>query len=172
MSYQTNKLFDRRANELSSYVAHKLGGFTLLELLMVIGIIAILAAAGFGVYGNFVENVQLEAAEKNIIFDLKNVRSRSMAGESELKWGIHFVGSTSTDYYELFSTPTDYSSASTTIEETVFLQSGTVFTSPSSGSTTDAIFNKITGTATSTSVTISSDGETKTINISSIGSVY
>ena len=143
-----------------------------MEILIVVGILAILAAMGFGIFRNFVKNVEFESVNKIIIADLKEARAKSISGEEGLKWGIHFVNSSS-DYYELFSTPTNYAGVSTTVKITTYLPTAIVFTAPSEASSTDVIFNRVSGAATSTNIIVSSsDGDNKTITITSNGNVY
>jgi len=143
--------------------------FTILELLIVIAIMAILGTAGVSVYRNYVKSVELESTAKVIISDLKSIRSKAMTGEDNLKWGIRFINSTN-DYYELFSTPTDYGGAS--VKTSTFLPKAVAFSTPGEGTNLDIIFSKISGTTNSTSVIISSEGKTRTINVTSQGNIF
>lgn len=146
-------------------------GFSLLELLLVVAILAIAAVMSVGYYRNYVKSVELESAAKLIAADLRTARSKAMLGDGSLKWGVNFVNS-STDYHELFSTPTDYQNASTSVQTTTYLLSGINFTVPPSASATNVIFNKITGAAASTSVTISFENNSQNINVSANGTIY
>ncbi|RJQ31009.1 hypothetical protein C4572_02995 [Candidatus Parcubacteria bacterium] len=76
------------------------------------------------------------------------------------------------DYYEFFSTPSDYNDAEKTITNNVYLPGGIYFTAPAD--TVDIIFGKITGaTAATTTVSISnSDGISKTVTVTPAGTVY
>lgn len=143
--------------------------FSLLEVLITIGVIAILSVIGTGYYRGFFKNVELDLAAKTITSDLRQARAKAMAGEDGLKWGIRFINSAS-DSYDLFSTATDY--ASGTVRTTTFLQGTVIFTSPVESGILDIIFEKITGTTSAITVTISSEGNTKTITITSQGNVY
>lgn len=146
-------------------------GFTLLEVLLVVAVLAILSVISFGAYSGFMRNAQLNAASESLVFDLKQAQSKSMSGEKGLKWGIHFVNSTN-DYYEIFSTPTDYNDAAKTIETTVYLPGPIFFVDPASSST--VVFDKIRGTIAAVfSVTLSGPGsQTKTINVAPVGNIY
>lgn len=147
-------------------------GFTLLEVLIVMGIVAILAAAGSGFYANYNKNVEIKSLSQTIIFDLKQAQAKSMDGVGGFKWGVHFVNPPSSpDYYEIFSTPTDYSDGAKVIDTTKYLSSGIVFSDPVTNSTKDIIFNKISGGTTASSVSLLSQNTMKIIYISSIGNI-
>lgn len=138
---------------------------------MVVALLAILAIFSFGNYRNFAKNAELDFTTKNIAYDLRNVRAKAMGGESRLSWGIHFVNN-SGDYYELFSTPTNYSDASKTIAITVYLRGSLYFSQPAASSTLDVIFTRISGTSTSSTVSVVSEGTAKNVNVTSLGNVY
>lgn len=146
-------------------------GFTLFELLLVIAIIAILATVGSGYYRNYVKSVEFDIAAKGIIFDLKNAQAKAMASEDNVKWGIHFVNG-SNDYYELFSTSTDYSDPLKLVKSVSYLPGTVIFTNPAEASNLDIIFNKVSGASSALSVTISFEGSSKTINVTAVGNIY
>lgn len=146
-------------------------GFSLLELLIVIAIIAILGTVGSGYYRGFIKNVEIQSVSKTLAGDLRQVRSKSMIGEDGVKWGAHFVNVNGGDqYYELFSTPTNY--AGGTVTATTTLSKGLIFSDPSADSSKDIIFTKISGTTTASTIVIVSEGSYATTTVSSIGSIY
>lgn len=146
-------------------------GFTLLELLLVIGILAIITAIGSGYYRNYARNVEFDSAAKNMLFSLKKAQAKAMAGEGALKWGVHVVNGTS-DYYEIFSTPTNYADASRITSETIYISGSVALSDPSEGNSTDIIFDKISGAAAAASVAFSFEGSIKTITITATGNMY
>lgn len=147
-------------------------GFSLLEILIVVAILAVLARTGVGYYRNAVRSISTDTFTEQLIFDSKQMRSKAMAGEGSLRWGVHLVNGAS-DYYELFSTPTNYAGANTTATTTVYLPSGIFFSDPLSGTNKDIIFTGISGTTTATTTIITNnEGRTKTINIGSQGTIY
>lgn len=146
-------------------------GFSLIEILIVVSILAVVGLMATGFYRNFVKNIELESVNKTLVFDLKDARSRAINGEDDLKWGIHLVNDNN-DYYELFSTPADYVSPSTTVKNTVYLPGTIIFTNPPSASSTDVIFNKITATTTAKNINIFFENATKTITITGEGNIY
>jgi len=146
-------------------------GFTLLEIVLVMGILAILASVSFGFYRNFARSIELESTSTTLIADLKSAQAKSMAGTDNRKWGIHIVNGTS-DYYELFSTPSTYSDPTASVSETVYLPGSIQFSSPTEGNTRDVLFTKITGAATAASVSLIFQATTRDITIKSVGTIY
>jgi prepilin-type N-terminal cleavage/methylation domain-containing protein len=146
-------------------------GFTLLEILLVVAILAMLANFGAGSYRNYGKSVELEATGKNIIFDLRQMRSRAAAGDNRRNWGAHFVNGAQ-DYYELFSTPTNYADAAKTVLSAIYLPAAVNFEEPAESSNLDVIFSSITASADANSVVINSEGTAKTINVTVSGAVY
>ena len=145
-------------------------GFSLLELLIVVSIVIIIFSIGISFFIHHDKNVEINSITQTIIFDLKQAQSKAMIGEGGFKWGIHFVNTT-TDYYEIFSSPTDYSDGAKVIISTHYVSSGTAFSDPTTSSSKDIIFNKISGSTPASSVTLFSGSITKTISVSSIGNI-
>lgn len=152
----------------------KTKGFSLLELLIVISILVALTTGGTGFYQNFMRDVEIKTVARTISADLRTARAKSMARTDDLKWGIRFVNtSTASHYYEIFSTPTDYTSASKSVSATTTLSKGITFSDPSSDTTRDIIFYKVAGTTTASSVgVISTSGGTQTVTVSALGTIY
>ncbi len=146
-------------------------GFSLLEILMVVSILAILGVSGVGYYRNFAKNVESKSFSQSLISDLKYSRSLSISGENSLKWGVHAVNGAS-DYYEIFSTPTNYADVSKTVSSTTTLPQGVSWATPPESSSKDIIFSRISGTTTADALVVSSESGNTTINVSSLGVVY
>lgn len=148
-------------------------GFSLLEILIVMAIIAIIGAAGSGFYFNYNKSVEINSFAQTLIYDLKQAQSKSMIGEAGLFWGVHFVNDTS-DYYEIYSTPdttVDAYAHAITKSPKKYLSNGLNFTDPTEFAVKDIIFNKISGSTTASSASIIAGGMTKTIDISSLGTI-
>ncbi len=143
-------------------------GFSLLEVLLVVAILAILGAAGFSYYGNVAKDVEVTTVAHTLASELKDARARAMGGENQRKWGVHVVNGTS-DYFEVFSTPTTYADAGTIVDRTQYLFSGVAFSDPSESTTKDIIFTGISGTTTASSLTLTSQTQTITITVSPLG---
>lgn len=146
-------------------------GFTLLEVLLVVGITAVLATIGVGYYRNYARGVELELTAKTIVSDLKTARGRAMASDGNLNWGLHFFN-TSGQYYEVYSTPTTYTDPLTVVETVVYLPGSVVFTDPASSFTDDVLFTKLTGGTTPNIIAIQFESGTQNITVTSDGTVY
>ena len=144
-------------------------GFTLFEMLLVIAVITVLSTIAFGYYYNFGKNVELDTVSYTLKSDLRRARSSAMASEDGLKWGVHLVNAGS-DYYEVFKTTTTY--ANGTVMQTVYLPKAVVFLEPQEGMAHDALFNKINGTTSATTIILASSGRSTTITITTGGTVY
>ncbi len=143
-------------------------GFTLLEILIVVAILAVVATIGTGIYRNLAKRIEFDEAKAVFISDIKLARASAMSGESALPWGIHIENSTD-DTYAIFS---GVSYASGTVDATTTLPIGVSWTSPSEGSSTDILFSRITGTTTPATVTMTSEGVSQTITVTAVGHIY
>ncbi|HTW96215.1 MAG TPA: prepilin-type N-terminal cleavage/methylation domain-containing protein [Candidatus Methylomirabilis sp.] len=145
-------------------------GFTLLEVLLVAALLAMIAGFSIGIYDNYGRNADLNSTAKNIIYDLRQMRSAAAAGENRRNWGMHLVNG-SQDYYELFSSPTNYADPEKTMILSEYLPAGLHFVSPAEGISQDVIFASITGDTAAAAITIASSGSSVTINITASGAV-
>lgn len=74
----------------SSFSLHSEKGFTLLELILVIAIIAILAAATVPLMGNFNQRTQVDAVAREVVSALRFAQQKSIATESDSQFGVYF----------------------------------------------------------------------------------
>ncbi|MBI4993600.1 prepilin-type N-terminal cleavage/methylation domain-containing protein [Candidatus Wolfebacteria bacterium] len=140
-------------------------GFTLIELILVIGILGILGGIGFGVYYNFQTNVKVEEEANKIVEILRGTQQKAISGENLNQWGIRFVNSTSSQYYDVFEGGNYLTGTST---ERNYLPESVIFINPSTSSTIDTIFNIRSGNAATSSniiITITSSVSSSTKNI-------
>ena len=127
-------------------------GFTLLEIILTMGILAILATAGFGLYYGFQANIKIDETADNISSILRAARANSISGEQGAQWGIRFVyPQTGDSYYDVFWGES-YVNATTT--ERNFLMTGVIFTNPAASSTLDVIFSRRSGSLANSSTTL------------------
>lgn len=143
-------------------------GFTLLEVLIVVSILAILARIGVSYYRNTATTITLDAAVQTLGLSMKEARGKAMGGESGLKWGIHLVNGTA-DYYEVFSTDNNY--ASSTVVSRVYLPGTVLFVAPSEGVNWDVIFSDIAATTSAQTITLWNNGQTKNLYVTAQGTI-
>ena len=145
-------------------------GVTLLELLLVIGILTILAAAGIGLYYNVRLTVGLEEEERAIVSTLRLARSHAVLGERANEWGVRFDNTdAASPFYAVFE-GREYASALTV--STSRMAQEIVFQTPPAGLALDVVFAQGAGTTTPTSVTIglkNNPAQSKTISVSGQG---
>lgn len=146
-------------------------GFTLLEVLLVMAIMAMIAVFSVSSYRNYSKSIELDSTSKNIVYDLRQMQVRAASGESRLNFGAHLVNGTS-DYYELFSSPTNYLDVSKNIISKIDLPVTVYFSSPIEGANKDIIFSSISGGTNADFLIITSEGNSKTVNVTASGAVY
>jgi prepilin-type N-terminal cleavage/methylation domain-containing protein len=148
--------------------------FTLIELIISIGILAILAGVGFINIINYRHRQDLTSTAQEIIEVLRNSQNRSLSQEGGGRWGVYFNNPTgaANDFYELFQ-GADYATA-TSVSKSV-LPSNIQFDIPASGSSSTIIFSPITGLpnagATVKISLISSQTSSSTITVNSNGKI-
>lgn len=129
---------------LHAFVAsHHDKGFTLTELLITIGIIAIVSiVASLNLFG-YRGAQELDLMVQEIAITLRNAQDRSISQESSSRYGIHFENSVSSGgFYDLFSGATY---AAGTIISKNSLRPAIQFLDPTSGNSKDVIFAPVSG---------------------------
>lgn len=165
-----------QSKKLISYHLQAKKGFTLIELLMVMAIVGIMATLLSGQYAGVVGNINLDEAATALIYDIRATQAKAMNGVNNNGWGICFRNPSGEggDLYEIVS-PTSTcaaGTASSTVQSTIYLPNGVVFTTPADNAAKLIFFNKISGTTTADSVTLSYKNQTRIINITALGQVY
>lgn len=143
-------------------------GFTLLEVVLVVAVLAILARIGVSYYRNTTTTITLDAATQTLALSMKEARGKAMGGESGLKWGIRVVNGTQ-DYYETFSSSSTY--AGGTVVARTYLPSTVTFAAPSEGLNLDIIFSNIFATTGAQTITLSNGGQLKNIYVTAQGTI-
>ena len=124
--------------------------FTLIELIISMGILAILAGVGFINLANYKQQQDLNSAAQEIVEVLRNAQNRSLSQEATSttgtggSWGVYFNNPTGSgnDFYELFQ-GANYSNGTVVLRSN--LPSNVQFDIPASGSSSTVIFSPITG---------------------------
>jgi len=129
----------------------KKNGLTLLELMLSIGILAIMAGFLIPVFGNFRNATELNASSTDVVFLLRRAQSFSKSNINSIQWGVYFNQTNSS--YELRT----YSPTQTV--EQIFLPKLLEFETfgGSGNTTTEIIFQQRSGrrvVPTSTTITV------------------
>lgn len=142
-------------------------GFTLIEMLVsiaVIGALAVLAISGFN---SFRESAQLSEAHFAILGILRDARARTLSGEKNMQYGVHFETNQVVIFVDSSYNPESASN------EARALPSLARVSSISLGGAVDVIFARLSGSAsasgTVTIESVSNPSKTKTITILSSG---
>ncbi|MBI5079210.1 prepilin-type N-terminal cleavage/methylation domain-containing protein [Candidatus Wolfebacteria bacterium] len=147
--------------------------FTLIEILIVVGIMTILAAIGSVSFFSFRAQNNLNLTTKEILSLLRNAQNRSITQENGVNWGVRLGNPSNQDgFYALFQGAA-YSSANTVLRAN--LPPAVQFNDPLSGANKDIVFNSISGLpADSATVIISlknNPSDTRTIIINANGQI-
>jgi len=65
-------------------------GFSLIEILLVISILAILSTSSFAWFSNYQRQTEIKSVSNIIVSSLRDAQSRSISGKDFMRWGIFF----------------------------------------------------------------------------------
>lgn len=148
-------------------------GLTMLELILVLGIFALIAGVASVQLANFQRGTVLEGASKDIVSALRLAHDKAMLGEDGDvngqgdAWGIRFANSTTDSYASFYGATYNANN----VKETVYLSPPLAFSAPTEGNNTDVIFTKLSGTTTASAITIGDGSQSKTVTIDASGRI-
>jgi prepilin-type N-terminal cleavage/methylation domain-containing protein len=118
-------------------------GFTLIELMIVLGITVVLSGVMTSNYFGYQSRQSFDGASDILLSSLRDAQQSSVTQDMESAWGIYINAvDGSNDYYESFYGD---SHATGTIGARVALPSDVSFLTPAQGSTLEITFSKFTG---------------------------
>lgn len=143
-------------------------GFTLPEMVIVIGIVVLLIGVAVASYRTFGQNISLEAATQRVVIVIDEARNRTIGSEDDSHFGVHFE----TDRYVLFKGDSYSPSSSDNVIHT--LPTGIEISAITlAGGGSDVKFEGVTGTTQQTgTITLRRSNDpsvTQTITITSLG---
>ena len=122
-----------------------LTSFSLVELLVVIGIISILIAISIPAYRVFQKKTGLNSAVEEIINSLRIAQSKTLSSEGASKYGVYFDQGTSPDQYTLFK-GNSYASRNSAFDKTYKLPANIeIYQINLNGGVLEVVFNRIVG---------------------------
>ncbi len=150
-------------------------GFTLVEILVIIGIMVILVAFAIPSYRFFQRESDLNNSAEEIINTLRLAQSKTLASEGASQYGVYFDQTISPHQYTLFK-GTGYTLRDSSFDEIHKLpESIEIFAINLNGGGSEVIFDRILGTTShfgSLSIRLKNDpGKTKNIYIENSGQV-
>lgn len=148
-------------------------GFSLIELIISVGILAIISGVGFINIVNYKNRQTLASNTREIVTVLRNAQDRSLSQESGGRWGVHFENPLEgIGFYELFQ-GNFYSSSTINLKNP--LSSGVQFNIPEAGSSSTIVFSPVTGLPDNVlNIKISLTGSpsvSSTISVNSVGKI-
>ena len=149
--------------------ANKTKGFTVVELLVSLAIMAVLAVVVFSTFINFRKNEALVMDAETIVSVLRQARNQTLTSKNSSSYGVHIIASKIT----IFS-GTSYVSGNSGNQDFVLSNTDTILTISLTGGGSDVVFQRLTGeTSQNGTVTVSSPGlnQTKTVTIYKTGLV-
>jgi len=138
-------------------------GFTLIEIILAISLLAIIFSTLAPVYNYFFTRNNLDLASQQLVQNLRRAQTLARGMENDSNWGVYVTSSSTT----IFSGAA-YASRNTANDETGNL-GGNIFAS----GTTEIIFQKLSGKPLTTATIIlkSPDNENKNVIINSQGTI-
>lgn len=135
-------------------------GFTVIEFLLVIAIIAIIAAFSTGYYARFLLQNAVFNTSDQLLGDFRRAQILAMMGKRNTNWGVNLSGTTLTLY-----SGSSFAARTTALDETFTINSNISVTGM-----TDTNFMRHTGTPSATpTITITSPGSSETVTLNSYG---
>lgn len=144
-------------------------GYTLIEIIVIVAIIALVTAGGFGIYG-IVRNANFDSQAQALLTDLREMQTKAKAVQGDKQYGVAFTSGSWTTK----SRPAGGGTA-TTIETTNL--SGATLSASLNPSATEIYFAQLTGkplnsTDATLTLTRTETGQTKRIIVKDTGVLY
>ena len=137
-------------------------GFTLVELMIVIGILILLIAGSSSLAINFYRDRQIDVHENGIVQVLRRAQLKAMSIETDSSFGIYIAP----NQYVLFK-GNSYTTRDPTYDEVFNLPKNLSITGIS-----EIVFSKLRGTPSGTgNITLIINDKSETININEVGRI-
>lgn len=151
-----------------------LRGFTLIEILMVVAIVFLVAAANFKLQGYLLIDTDLYNNSREIAEILRLAQTRSMTRYQDSQWGVYFYDNLSGNDQFIFFKGNDYISRDPGFDLITTFPSTLSFTTISfNGGGNQIVFNKLNGSTNNygSLVITTAKNSTATVSINSNGTI-
>lgn len=164
----------------------KYKGFTLIELMVVVSILAIVSGIMIPSFSTYTRNQTLKQAQENFKSDLRSIQNRALTGASSdvtlggnlvKYWGVNFVANSST-YTSLIASSAACAGGTTQLVQTFSLPATVSFSSTSGGcylfSMDDGSIYNTSGSRIGTVPIdlVNTSSATRTVTINGAGLIY
>ncbi len=137
-------------------------GFTIIELLLVMGLFTVLVAIGAPITLNMLRTNDLDSAYQSLNSNLRTAQIYSMGVKNDQPWGVHVQNGSITVFQGA-----SYANRNTSFDETTKISN-----SINTSGLQNVMFSKLTATPSATgSITLNSFGRNKTVSINSEGMI-
>lgn len=151
----------------------KTKGFTLVEIVVVIGILGVLAAIALPSYRSFQKKSDLSNITEELINTLRVAQNKTLVSEGPSQWGVFFDSSATPHQLTLFK-GTAYASREQSFDEVHRIPASVEIYEINLGGGQEVVFNRLSGGTYQTgsiSLRLIDEPETKTIYIEQSGRV-
>jgi len=160
--------------KLSDFIEAKRKGFTMLEILLVLGVFSILLVLSLPAIRSFGKTSDVVNAKDEIVSVLRIAHSKTVASEGDARYGVYFNDTTDPHQYVLFQGDS-YASRVVTLDEVHELEDSVDFSSISFGGGKEIVFDRIVGTTSQFGSTVleykSDSTKTETIYVEGSGNI-
>ncbi|KKU86550.1 MAG: hypothetical protein A2667_02160 [Candidatus Wildermuthbacteria bacterium RIFCSPHIGHO2_01_FULL_47_27] len=147
-------------------------GFTLTELLVIIGVLVILSAMALPAFQIFAKKSDVASGAQNIIAALRLAQNKALSSDNASPWGVYFDSSVVPNSYTIFK-GANFAARDASFDTVNNLSKKTELYEVNFGGSPEVIFNRPRGdTAQAGTVKLKSTfnpAETKTITVNSMG---
>jgi prepilin-type N-terminal cleavage/methylation domain-containing protein len=137
-------------------------GFSLIELLLVVAIVAVLGAGSASFYSRFIVQNDVAVTRDQLVAALRKAQTYSMVGKRASPWGVHYTTGTIT----LYQGPS-FALRNSAVDEKISVRSTILLSG-----LTEINFARMSGIPSAMpTITISGNADTKSVTVNAVGAI-